>query len=72
MSVNNGVEDRLVRCPFYTSLKDKRISCEGITDDCNTILEFQSKLKRDTFKRKFCDNDYEKCEIFKSIWRKYE
>ena len=62
----------LIKCPFYKSMAQKSITCEGITDDCITKLLFISPEKRDMHREIFCDNKYKNCEIYSILEKKYE
>lgn len=62
----------LIKCPFYKSMAQKSITCEGITDDCITKLLFVSPEKRDMHREIFCDNKYKNCEIYSILEKKYE
>jgi hypothetical protein len=65
-------DDVEVRCPFFRSSGKRKITCEGITDDCTTTLNFSSHEKRDIQCRVFCDDKYEYCEIYRMLREKYE
>ena len=59
-------------CPFYKSSVGKRITCEGITDDCITNIDFKSKNKKALHRSIFCDNKYKNCEVYRMLEAKYE
>ncbi len=63
--------ESLICCPFYKSMAQKSISCEGITDDCITKLIFDSSDKRDLHREIFCNNRYSNCEIYTMLEKKY-
>ena len=65
-------DDVDVRCPFFLSSGKRHITCEGITDDCTTTLNFASQEKRNMQRRIFCDDKYECCEIYRMLREKYE
>lgn len=65
-------DDVEVKCPFFLSSSKRKITCEGITDDCTTTLHFQSQEKRNKQCRIFCDDKYERCEIYRMLSEKYE
>ncbi len=62
----------LICCPFYQSMANKSISCEGITDDCITKLLFISSEKRELHRKIFCEKKYENCEIYRMLEEKYK
>ena len=62
----------LICCPFYKSMAQKSITCEGITDDCIIKLLFTSPEKRDLHRKIFCEQKYKNCELYGVIERKYE
>lgn len=65
-------DDVDVKCPFFLSSSKRKISCEGITDDCTTTLVFSSQEKRNIQCRIFCDDKFECCEIYRMLREKYE
>lgn len=65
-------DDVDAKCPFYRSSGKRKITCEGITDDCTTTLTFTSQEKKALQKKIFCDAKYENCEIHKMLEEKYE
>ena len=62
----------LIMCPFYKSMAQKSISCEGITEECIIKLLFTSPAKRDMHRKVFCDNRYKNCELYRMLEAKYE
>ena len=65
-------DDVEAKCPFFKSSGKRKISCEGITEDCTTNLTFISEQKRNLHRNVFCDARYKYCEIFKMLLEKYE
>lgn len=65
-------DDVDVKCPFFLSSSKRKISCEGITDDCIITLTFSSQEKRNTQCKIFCDDKYGCCEIYRILQEKYE
>lgn len=65
-------DDVDAKCPFFKSSGKRKITCEGITDDCVTCLTFVSQHKRNLHREVFCDARYKNCEIFKMLLEKYE
>lgn len=65
-------DDADVKCPFFLSSSKRTISCEGITDDCTTTLNFSSREKRNAQLRIFCADKYEYCEIYRMLEEMYE
>ena len=64
--------EALITCPFYKSMAQKSITCEGITDDCITKLIFTTPQKRDMHRGIFCENRYHCCEVYIMLEKKYE
>lgn len=62
----------LILCPFYMSMAQKSITCEGITEYCTTKLLFETADKRDQHRDIFCDKKYKNCEIYRMLEKKYE
>ena len=65
-------EEKEVKCPFYKGMTMQGISCEGLTDDNILKLMFASPEKRKTYCKKYCRTQYNHCEIFKLLEKKYE
>ena len=65
-------DDVDAKCPFFLSGGKRKISCEGITDDCTTNLTFVSQQKRDQHRRIFCNARFQYCEIYMMLEKKYE
>lgn len=64
-------DDVEAKCPFFKSSGKRKISCEGITDECTTCLIFISERKRNLHRNIFCDAKYKNCEIYKMLEEKY-
>ena len=65
-------DDVNAKCPYYRTSGKRRITCEGITDMCVNIIEFNAKEYRNMHRRIFCDAKYENCEIYRMLEEKYE
>ena len=64
-------DDVDARCPFFASSGNERIICEGVTDDCISILKFEGKSGRTRHREMFCDSHYERCHLYKALEDKY-
>lgn len=62
-----------VLCPFFLLSNKNKIACkdEFRTDICALNIEFSSNNERNVYKKKFCDNQYKKCDFFKMFNQKY-
>lgn len=65
-------DDVEAKCPYFRSSGKRKITCEGITDDCTNCLLFITQEKRDLHRRIFCDDKYQYCEIYQMLQEKYE
>ena len=65
-------DDDCAKCPFFQSSGRTYIVCEGIINDCFTKLMFETEGQRNRYRIIFCDTQYEKCELFKTLEKKYE
>ena len=65
-------DDVDAKCPFFKASGTRKVSCEGITDDCIINLMFISEPKRNLHRKLFCDAKYQNCEIHKMLMEKYE
>lgn len=59
-------------CPFFKGSRQRKIICEGITDECTTILDFKTQEERNQHRRIFCDARYQNCELHHAIEEKYD
>ena len=71
--------DIYVKCPFYDRGDKGCIQCEGILGTSAVKLLFRDPAdghpltkERTVYANKFCETDYESCEIYKLLLRKYE
>ena len=69
---SSSFDDVNAKCPFYSSSKNERIICEGITDECISILRFENKKCRNRYRARYCDTHYERCSLYKALEDKYE
>ena len=62
--INIGYESKYVLCPFFHSLKNQCINCEGLDDGyvCTT-LRFVTNEKRKQHMKIFCEAKFRNCEI---------
>lgn len=60
------------KCPYFVGSKKTKITCEGITEGCVTILEFFTNEKRQQHRNIFCDNKYQNCEVCRMLDEKNE
>lgn len=68
---SSSFDDVNAKCPFYSSSKNERIICEGITDECISILKFVGRKSRTRYRKMFCDCNYERCHLYKALEEKY-
>ena len=54
----------------FLSGKD-RIICEGITNECVSIVKFKGKSARTEHRQMYCDSCYEKCYLYNALDSKY-
>lgn len=65
-------EDVDVKCPFFRSSGKRKLTCEGITDDFTISLNFITRDKKCLHCKIFCNEHFEKCEIYRMLEEKYE
>lgn len=65
-------DNELAKCPFFLMSGKKDIVCEGIVAGCSVKLMFVEERKRTRYRVRFCDTQYEKCELYKVLERKYD
>jgi len=76
--MGNYYNDVYVRCPFYDKGASHYIQCEGLNNTSAVKLLFfddkeqTQKEKRDAYSRKYCESNYESCELYKLLIHKYE
>lgn len=67
-----SINEEGVKCPFYISMDNKSITCEGITEDCTNTIKFNKREEKEMHRRIFCVRKYENCEIYQMLEKKYE
>ena len=67
----NNFDDANVKCPFFSKTKNERIICEGITDECISVLKFENKKELDKHKTRYCNSHYTECALYKAVEGKY-
>ena len=62
-----------VKCPFY-KFDDgrRRITCEGIVEDCSLALIYRRKSDYEKQIDVFCCEYYKNCEVYRMLMEKYE
>lgn len=67
-------DDFQVKCPFYLKQNQTSIMCEGsLSDVTNHNLNiFRDQAKKKTYMNCYCKNKYKECEVYKSIYKKYD
>jgi hypothetical protein len=65
-------DDVDVKCPFFLSSGKRKVSCEGMTDDCTISLNFVTREKKCLHCEIFCNEHYKNCEIYRMLEEKYE
>ena len=65
---------RDVKCPFFRSLTDHQLSCEGIDDNSVVRVDFKGKEGRRNHQECFCNSviNYKNCLIAQMLKGKYE
>lgn len=61
-----------VQCPFYKGDEKKKITCEGMDDKCNTHHQYENVTLKRKRMEKYCMKDYQKCEFYKILSKKYQ
>ena len=73
MSPSGSYKQVYVLCPFYKYDDGKRrITCEGIVDDCNLTLSFKSRADYEIQLKTFCCGKYTFCEVCRMLHEKYK
>lgn len=65
-------DDVNARCPYFCASDKQKVACEGVTDGCRTVIEFNSHNKRDRYREMFCNARYEQCKVYKMLEEKYD
>lgn len=62
-----------VRCPFYKYDDGRRrIACEGLVEDSSLALIYKKRTDFRIQITHFCCSQYEMCELYEILKRKYE
>lgn len=70
--------DIFVQCPFYDKGAKHYIQCEGLKGTSAVKLLFfddnttSQKKKRDEYSLKYCECDYESCQLYQLLINKYD
>lgn len=70
--MGNYYYDVYVLCPFYIKGASQHIECEGLLGTSSVKLKFSDEEQRKRYSRKYCECDYESCELCNILQRKYE
>ena len=71
--MGNYYYDVYVQCPFYKKGANHYIQCEGPLGVSAIKLMFSGDEEtRKKYSRKYCEGNYEACEVCKILQRKYE
>ena len=60
------------QCPFFRRLETRSVVCEGIVEDSSLAWRFLRISDMDIQYRVFCCQEYEKCELFKTLEKFHE
>ena len=61
-----------VKCPYFVSVTEKAISCEGVSKSNKVVVCFETKGKKMDHINSYCYNFPNSCPIAKAVDRKYE
>ena len=64
-SATAGADD--VKCPFFVAHNKTEVVCEGFMDNCRTSQKFKLAKDKAFHQKTFCENQYERCEMYCSI-----
>ena len=67
-----GMQDVMIKCPFYKREERQKIICEGMWKGSATHLAFDTPAKMKAYKKEYCNGDYEKCGLCSILYDKYE
>lgn len=69
MANTYGKQD--VQCPFYKYDDAQAVVCEGPVDGSTTKVRFRTKSRKENYRRRHCEKDYETCSVCKMLYKKY-
>lgn len=58
-----------IHCPLYRKDDNRRLCCEGLTDECGLQVNFRTKQAKERHLQVFCTNRYSYCELFEAIMK---
>ena len=63
-----------IGCPFFVAHGCREIVCEGMIDGCRSCLKFESEKQKGFHQETYCENGYERCEMYLSIkhWKYWD
>lgn len=76
--MGDSLQAKFVKCPFYEKDREGYIRCEGVTEDCNTQLQFifpagnPNLDKKLEYMHTYCIREYQKCKVYQMLMEKYK
>lgn len=64
--------DVTAKCPFFKSSGMNCVTCEGLYNKSTLSQNFVNRNDLSNFRILFCDNNYQKCKIYRLLEKKYE
>ena len=56
-----------VQCPFYITVLNREIVCEGSGDAASLRLRYHKNSQKEKHMEVFCCDSYKKCEIYRML-----
>jgi len=63
---------KFVKCPFYRYEEKRAIVCDGISQGCSLTLHYRSEALWNQQMHIYCEDQYDKCEVFRMLWDVYD
>lgn len=54
-------------CPYFVAHGNTEIVCEGLIDDCRSVMKFKSAEQKTFHQTTYCEGQYRRCEMCCSI-----
>lgn len=52
-----------IRCPYFVAHSQTEIVCEGLIDDCRSVMRFRSADGKTFHQKTYCEQEYKRCEM---------
>ena len=70
--ISSGWTVAHLKCPFFLGETEKTVVCEGWLPHQKTEMRMSGKHEKREFMEQWCCENYQECEVYKLVMKKYE